>query len=29
MDKVQELTDTYVGEIDQSLKVKEDEIMEV
>lgn len=29
MDDVQELTDTYVGEVDQSLKVKEDEIMEV
>jgi ribosome recycling factor len=29
MDDVQELTDKYVGEIDQSLKVKEDEIMEV
>ena len=29
MDDVQELTDRYVGEIDQSLKVKEDEIMEV
>jgi ribosome recycling factor len=29
MDRVQELTDKYVGDIDQSLKVKEDEIMEV
>jgi ribosome recycling factor len=29
MDKVQELTDKYVAEIDQALKVKEDEIMEV
>jgi ribosome recycling factor len=29
MDKVQELTDKYVGEVDGSLKAKEEEIMEV
>jgi ribosome recycling factor len=29
MDKVQELTDKYISEIDQTLKAKEDEIMEV
>lgn len=29
MDRVQELTDGYIGDIDQVLKVKEDEIMEV